>query len=112
VPASTEKVVSGGDTPPVAHAGPDQELHDLRAPVYLSGENSTDDHGIIKYYWSMARGPHPAAIVVSRRQWIHTIPFNHKLLNNGNSTPFVLYNLITICSFISKLMLSSSFVTF
>nr|XP_012609121.1 dyslexia-associated protein KIAA0319 homolog isoform X1 [Microcebus murinus] len=43
--------------PPVAVAGPDEELVFPVASATLDGSRSSDDHGIVFYHWEHVRGP-------------------------------------------------------
>ncbi|XP_012588402.1 PREDICTED: dyslexia-associated protein KIAA0319 homolog isoform X2 [Condylura cristata] len=43
--------------PPVAVAGPDQELFFPVESTRLDGSQSSDDHGVVFYYWEHIRGP-------------------------------------------------------
>ncbi|KAG8520367.1 Dyslexia-associated protein, partial [Galemys pyrenaicus] len=43
--------------PPLAVAGPDQELFFPVESTSLDGSQSSDDHGIVFYYWEHVRGP-------------------------------------------------------
>ena len=55
---SCKKVVSVGDKPPVANAGPDQTIMKPRDNIFLSGDLSHDpDGGIVSYNWTTIAGP-------------------------------------------------------